>query len=163
MKMRISAPAHPSATGIGRVSGLVALSLLLMCKVTLLCHDPSPIAHNLGSYVLGLVFYLPCLSPFLCLRHFCPTLSFSSFFFPSYLLHFILLTFHSFSISFIIHLIHSPFCSYSVLFLLRFILPPFHSFSVSFFLPLILSPFHSVSLPFYLPFILSYPFLLPLL
>ena len=28
-KTRISAPAHPSATGIGRVSGLVLLLLLL--------------------------------------------------------------------------------------------------------------------------------------
>ena len=29
MKTRISAPAHPSATGIGRVSGLVIISLYI--------------------------------------------------------------------------------------------------------------------------------------
>ena len=32
VKTRISAPAHPSATGIGRVSGLVLVSVTLTCR-----------------------------------------------------------------------------------------------------------------------------------
>ena len=55
-KTRISAPAHPSATGIGRVSGLVSLTSLLLPKWSGdLKYGPCPPARDFGSRVSGLV------------------------------------------------------------------------------------------------------------
>ena len=64
VKTRISAPAHPSATGIGRVSGLVLVACFTpLCSSVGWCGDfnygPCPPTRDWGSRVSGLVAFYP--------------------------------------------------------------------------------------------------------